>query len=281
MEYKIQKRGGNYMEGFKEWLNENQNINYENFLQYLKDNNLDVNTLVSKYSKTPPDHKGGNNLFWYIKGTPYGLRMLNQANLGTANYNQTQFDQMNKHQDDLSDIHVGQAIANLGKNIQIVKVQEGQPAGFDYRKKNDPNVKTFISQFAQKIALAARFPQSAYDKIVQDMITIYQRGYVVDASKPANLLINNNGFGFVDVSKSPAPKKYVPVNYLFTMILDPRHLNKIIEEPNMKENAIVVFNKILKAAEDKSSSGYEYSAEIVGLIKQKPEITEEPDFDSF
>jgi hypothetical protein len=257
---------------FREYLE--QNANYENFVQYLKDNNLNINQLIQNLSRTPPDHEGGNNLFWYIKGSPYGLRMLRKMNLGTKDYNQTQFDQMNKHQDELEDIHVGQPVANIGKDIQIVKVQKGEPLGVKYKSKEDK--KLLMNDFARKILMAAKLPQSAYDKLVQDIKTIHERGYRIDPSKPGNLLINNQGFGFVDVSKQEVPKdiRFLVPN-LFAIIFHPRYINDIINEPGVKDAGIMIHDKIINAAKKyklpvETISTYEGIAELLGIIKPKP-----------
>lgn len=265
---------------FREYLE--QTANYEGFLNYLKDNNLDINTLIRNLSRTPPDHEGGNNLFWYIKGSPYGLRMLRKINLGTKDYNQTQFDPMNKHQDELEDIHVGQPVANIGKDIQIVKVQKGEPLGVKYRSKEDNN--SLMNDYIRKITLAAKLPQSAYDKLVYDLKTIHKRGYKIDPSKPGNLLINNQGFGFVDVSKQNIKKDInFLISNLFTIIFDTRNINKIINEPGVKESGIEIYNKLISAAKkyEMPIENIEQISELLGITKPKPINNEPPDETGF
>lgn len=120
-----------------------------------------VRDLVSR----SPDASGGNNNFWHLPDSGFGVRApKGGARLGPLERTVDAFPGQN----------FGQAVASLG-NVQIVKRQEGSPAGMPHRwwKQDERTQEGYRPEYKNKLAAAAAFDQSAYDEILRKMIAVY------------------------------------------------------------------------------------------------------------
>lgn len=176
---------------FKEWF---LIESFDELKTWMANNRIsDLSQYLQQLIQKKPDASGGNNNFWYIPNSNFGVRVPRSGgNFGT----------FTKTQDAFPNDNFGQVIATIG-NIEIVKMQTGSPAGMPHRwwKQDEKTQAGFRPQYKEKILTAAKFPQSAFDDICRKLLTLAQGGYQIDPSKPGNLLIDpTKGFNFVDVS---------------------------------------------------------------------------------
>jgi len=252
---------------FKEWLykeEEEEEENYSVFQDWLAQNKTDAASLVKRISQNPPDHKGGNADFWYIPNSPFGLRIVRgQLNFGT----------LQPHDNPFGDMNVGQPIANLGKNIQIVRLQSGSPAGpkLGTHKLPAEEQEKELGVYRQKVIDAANMPQEAYNQLLNRIIQLNQKGYNIDPSKAGNLLIDpNKGFNLVDVNKSETGKGD-DAGYIIIMLMGGNFLFNKISNPETQQAARTIIKKVEIASQatglplDKNQSSVQYSYSLAGL----------------
>jgi len=246
---------------FREWLHLEQN--YEELQQWLQQTGTDINSLVQQLSQKPPDFKGGNADFWYIPNSPFGLRWVRGRQPGS----------LAQQEDPFADMNVGQPIANLGQGVQILRVQAGSPAGpvHGVHKLPADQQEKELGVYRKKMLDSAAMPQEAYDQLLQQIVTINQRGYQVDPSKPGNLLIDpGKGFGLVDVNPSESGRPNDAGHVIVMLMGGNFHFNKI-SDPETQQAAQTIIQKVETAAKkvgmpfDKESSSTDYSYELAGL----------------
>jgi hypothetical protein len=246
---------------FKQWLIKEEN--YSEFQQWLVQNKIDAKSLVHNISQNPPDHRGGNANFWYIPNSPFGLRIIRT--------NQSPIEELQPHDNPLSDMNVGQAIANLGPKIQILRLQKGSPAGvkFGTHKLTPEEQQKEFKTYAQKVIDAANIDQKEYNKLLYEIIKLNKKGYNIDPSKPGNLLIDpGKGFNLVDVIKSNGRPDNA--GYIIVMLMNNYYFNKI-SSPEIQQAARTIIKKVEIASQltglplEKDQPSARYSYELAGL----------------
>lgn len=246
---------------FKQWLIKEEN--YSEFQQWLVQNKIDAKSLVQNITQNLPDHRGGNANFWYIPNSPFGLRIIRT--------NKSDIEELQPHDNPFGDMNVGQAIANLGPKIQILRVQKGSPAGakFGMHKLTPEEQQKELVVYAQKIIDAANIPQEAYNQLLQNIIQLNKKGYNIDPSKPGNLLIDpDKGFNLVDVIKSNGQPDNA--GYIIVMLMNNYYFNKI-SSPETQQAARTIIKKVEIASQltglplEKDQSSTRYSYELAGL----------------
>lgn len=164
-------------------------------------------------------------------------------------------------------MNVGQPVAVLG-DVLFLKRQTGVPAGFKYRgdKEVDEEVlQKNIAGFKERLHWAAAMPQEAYDKLMENIKTLNNRGYKIDPSKPGNLLIDWNGkrFGLVDVAEGDYASGAGDVlmmlmhNFMFSKYLQ--------NDEEAKGYAREIIKKLSKWGLDRKNSGVQYSLKLSGM----------------
>jgi len=247
---------------FKTWI---ENQEYEDFSAWLQNQGVDAHTLIDQLSKKPPDHSGGNANFWYIPQSNFGLRIVRRGN-------SEKLLPMQKQDDALKDMNVGQPIANLGNGIQILKTQLGSPAGpkhLFHKMKQEEQTKE-LEIYKNKIFQSSQMPQSAYDALMQQLVVLNQRGYRIDPSKPGNILIDpSKGFNLVDVNKSENGSLNNAGDIIVMLMGGNFHYPKI-SSPEIQQASQIMIKKIEIAAQKANlpltkGPSVNYSYSLAGL----------------
>jgi len=250
------------MISFKQWLvNE---TNYSELQQWLAQNKTDAKSLVNDITKNPPDYQGGNANFWYIPNSPFGVRLIR--------FSQSEdLEELQPHDNPFGDMNFGQPIANLGPKIEIVRLQKGRPAGAKRAMNRLPpdDQQKELAIYVQKLIDAANMPQEAYNKLLENIIQLNNKGYQIDPSKPGNLLIDpGEGFNLVDVNTSTNNKKD-NAGFIIVMLMDNGNFTKI-SSPETQQAARTIIKKVEIASKLTGlpfpySSSVEYSYKLAGL----------------
>jgi len=149
--------------------------------------------------------RGGNATVFEIPSVKdYLLRVENKA-LRAINRKMT--DDLLLNVQILNDVfegrNYGQRVISLHPNIQILKRQEGTPAGvpsrsFLWRQKDGPAVEMYEANLMR----SAQMPQETYNQLINDLIYINNLGFNFDPSKTNNLLVDEKSqtFNLVDLN---------------------------------------------------------------------------------
>jgi hypothetical protein len=251
---------------FRTWLENNQS--YEDFVNWLQQSGQDVNTLVTNLMQKKPDEKGGNANFWRIPGSDqYGLRVV-RSNKAPG--------EMSKFDDPAPEIPRGQPVAELGKGFQIVKIQQGTPAGFRHGREYRGDKKE-IAAFKDRIFQIAAIPKEAYLKLTQQLVQMNKRGLLIDPSKAGNILVTPQGFNLVDVNKTEDPESKNIGSWLPHMLIGNYDFNKYLRQEEEARKAVGQIVQKIRWASDTAGLpwGYSSSAEYSQQLTQ-PEPKREP-----
>ena len=111
--------------------------------------------------------------------------------------------------DDISpDLNIGQFVASvrlpindrLSQQFFVLKRQSGSSYGVSYTYRNDVNDST-SKVHLNSLRKLSELPQESFDKLIQDIDYVTQRGYKFDCSNPGNFLIDEEtkSINFVNV----------------------------------------------------------------------------------
>ena len=225
---------------------------YQDLVQWLESQGKEIKQVIQEVTSNKPDALGGNANFWNIPNSNFGIRINRIKNSKVDGDHQQQ-----EAPNDFGDVNVGQPIMNFGP-VEIVRLQSGNPAGYPYLSKKDresANIEDLKGQFLTRLKDAAEMPQQAYDKALRDIQSINQKGYVVDAGKSNNVLINaGQGFGFVDLNKMVPSSTGNSAGEFMTMLIS----NQAFEDHyHENEQAKAYAKEIIKKVE--------HASQITGL----------------
>jgi hypothetical protein len=237
------------------------------FERWLKQSGHDARGLISSIMKTPPDGQGGNANFWKIPDSPFGLLVQR------AGFKKAGVGQMAHQGDPFPGMNLGQAIANFGPNVSIVRLQSGTPAGMKFRYNRLPKEQQQqeVENFRSKLAQAANLPLEAYNKLLSQIVTINQKGYVVDPSKSGNLLVDDQGFHLVDINPRSQDGYQNNPGEIIVMLLNNFNFAKFFKDDDKaKQYAQVVIGKVESASKSlgikiDNNGSVEYSYKLAGL----------------
>ena len=138
---------------------------------------------------------GSNAEVFEIPGTKFVIRVPHTSKKETLTNEPELVQDIYPHH------NFGQQVGKIG-NIQILKRQYGIPAGLT----NSKAVAQADSRYAFTVQLAADMPQSAYNKLAEELAylnSIEGKGAQFDPSKSNNLLIDaeNQRFNLVDINE--------------------------------------------------------------------------------
>lgn len=235
---------------------------YNQFTSYLQQNNIDFPQLLQQLQSQNPDGQGGNANFYKIPNTPFGIRILKRTSNTDANPTLQPADNPN------ADINIGQAIANYGKNIQVLRLQQGTPAGLKYGSwnlKDQNQLNQEIANYKNQIKTAAEMPINSYIDLFNNILKLNANNYVVDPSKSGNLLIDKDKFNIVDMNKMPPTNTYKnSANEIALMLVDKFATKYFPKDQEVQNYATQIHDKIEKAAEitglpiNQNSSSYQF-----------------------
>jgi len=221
---------------------------YSQFTNYLTSNNINFPQLIQQLQSQNPDGQGGNAFFYKIPNTPFGIRIL-KKNWTTPDINPTLEPADNPN----ADINIGQAIANYGKNIQVLRLQQGTPAGMKYsalKLQQGDELNQEIANYKNQIKAAAEMPLESYIELFNNIKKLNANNYVVDPSKSGNLLIDKNKFNIVDMNKMAPTNPYKnSANEIALMLLDKLWDKHFPTDKEVQNYANEIHKKIEKAAE--------------------------------
>ena len=223
---------------------------YKQFTSYLNQNNIDFPQLLQKLQSQNPDGQGGNANFYKITNTPFGIRIL-KKNWTTPDTNPTLQPANNPN----SDINIGQAIAHYGKNIQVLRLQQGIPAGLKHgawNSKNDDELNKEIANYKNQIKTAAEMPIDSYIELFNNIKKLNANNYVVDPSKSGNLLIDKDKqkFNIVDMNYMGDKNTYKnSADEIALMLIDKFATKYFPTDKEVQNYAKQIHDKIEQAAE--------------------------------
>jgi hypothetical protein len=106
--------------------------------------------------------------------------------------------------------NLGQKVAEIGKNIEIIIKQDGIPNGLEdrdnYKLKNAPLPKEKVPEVISKLQMVSQMPQNTYNTLANEVKTICKGGYLFDFYNPNNILIDNEkkALNIVDIDPYPS-----------------------------------------------------------------------------
>lgn len=232
---------------FKAYLNES---NYVEFQQYLQQIGMTFPELLKKLQMNGPTAKGGNADFYEIPGSEYGVRI---ERWGSNNLSTNLSTKLEPEFDPHKGENFGQPIANYGDNIQILRLQRGQPAGFPYGLKNNDSSaeQKGIETLKQKITQAAAMPVQAYEILFDQILRLNQKGYQIDPSKSGNLLIDfdSKRFNIVDISKQKNSDYKNNAGDVLVMLMNNFYFAKYLRsDAEMRVAAQMIIKKVESAS---------------------------------
>lgn len=238
--------------------------NYNELLKWIQNNKANIGQIIQQMQQRNPDGQGGNANFYKIPNSPFGVRII-RSNYPEAN------PQLRPVTDFLPDDNFGQPIAQYGDNIQIVKLQSGIPAGMPYKAKTGDQ--KAVEQFANQLQIASQIPEEEYARLLQSVMKLNSKGYVIDPSKPGNLLIDpeTNKFNLVDINKNSNPNYQNTAGEIIVMLLNNYHFsNYFKDDPEKQKFAQQIIKKVELASEKTGfpmgqGSSLDYSYKLSGL----------------
>lgn len=249
--------------------------NFDTFQQYLQQSGMTFPQLLQQLQASKPDGSGGNADFYKIPGTEFGIRVIRRGwDLTTDEDPQ----ELTAAHDPFDGENYGQPVAHYGKNIQVLRLQSGSPAGmpFRYNKPGGVGTEAGVQKFRQQILAAAQMPLEEYERLMRSIIELNNKGYVVDTSKSGNMLIDaeRGRFNLVDLNRRSEKSSYrnsadeIPMmlihNYEFNA-----HLKN---DPAMRQAARQIIQKSQAAAQ---STGLSMNDDA-GSFQYSRELSQEP-----
>lgn len=251
------------MISFKHYLMVEEDVSVLN--QYLKQRGLTMPQLIQQLQAGKPSGQGGNSDFYTIPDTNYGLRVKRRG------FKADQGDpQLAAVHNPFGDENHGQAVANFGNNVEVLKLQGGKPAGIKYRRGSFENTPEDVEEYKQQVLHAAAMPQEEYNRLLKSIVDLNNKGYQVDPSKPGNLLIdpNTGRFNLVDLNKTEKGSTYRnTAGEIMTMLIANNPFSQhLYKDEEMKRAAMQIIKKMEVASQvsglemnDYSSTKFSYS----------------------
>ena len=173
------------------------------------------------------------------------------------------------------DMNVGQPLARVGRATILLR-QGGEPAGMTgsepaYKREDRDEV------YRSRIETAAQMPQSAYDRLAEDLLRVNGLGYNWDPSKANNILIDqaSGRFGLVDLSLRDPDHKYVnkATDVILCLVGNTHaykapHLNRDLMGPRreiIRRMMMAADRAGLPRGDSPDNSGYNYSMTLAGM----------------
>jgi hypothetical protein len=233
--------------------------NFQSFQDYLDKSGMTFEQLLDKLRSKEPDGVGGNAKFYRVPGTEFGVREL-----GSWGIPDTSPPKLVGTSDSFDGENFGQPVAHYGNNIQVLRLQHGSPAGRPYGKHRDDT--RALQSYRKRILEAASLSDSAYERLIQQIIKINQKGYAMDPSKSGNLLIDpsSDRFNIVDLNQSEYKNHG---GNIIHMLIDNYFFSKyeLYLDPEMVKAGQQIINKVERSCDkiglhlDKSNSSVSYS----------------------
>lgn len=193
--------------------------------------------------------------------------------------------QSNLLPDNFPEDNFGQPISQVGNSFVLLR-QPGVEAGASHleigKNRGKFTKEELYNKYKNAIKMAADMPQSAYDKLISDLIKINNMGYLFDPSKSNNLLIDNETktFRMVDLNpKSPGQSYKNNPSEIVTVLIDnptagkyrdnPGELIPLYQEIIAKVTNAAANNNISMNDPEKDSS-YRYSLVLSKLREPDP-----------
>lgn len=250
---------------------------YSQFTDYLNQQGIQFPELLQQLQSQKPTGTGGNANFYKIPNTQFGIRVLKRTSNIDENPTLQPADNPNE------DINIGQAIANYGKNVQVLRLQQGTPAGLKHgawNLKDDDELNQEIANYKNQIKTAAEMPIQSYINLFNDIKKLNAKNFVVDPSKSGNLLIDKDKqkFNIVDMNNMGEKNTYKnSAHEIALMLLDKFWDKHFPTDKEVQAYATQIHNKIEKAAEltdfpiNQNSSSYQFQKKYAaGNYKPPP-----------
>ena len=191
------------------------------FKKFLDSAGQTFEELLSDLRSGSPDGKGGNAVFYKIPGSDFGIRDQFRSFSGKADESGAKLEPV---EDPFEGENVGQAVAQYGDNVKVLRLQRGKPLGapLGFDKYEPDELEDAAQTLKDRILDAASLPDEEYVKLMNKIIKLNDKGYVMDPSKSGNLLVDlESGFGLVDIGKSMQPDYFNSAAEILSMITDP------------------------------------------------------------
>jgi hypothetical protein len=194
---------------------------FSTFKRYLDSSGQTFEEILADLRSKSPDGKGGNAVFYKIPGTDFGIRDQFRSFSGKENESGAKLEPVD---DPFEGENVGQAVAQYGDNVKVLRLQKGKPLGapLGFDKYESDELEDAAQTLKDRILDAASLPVEEYVKLMNKIIKLNDKGYVMDPSKSGNLLVDpESGFGLVDINKSMRSDYFNNAAEILSMITDP------------------------------------------------------------
>jgi hypothetical protein len=234
------------MKTFREWLFTEEN--FQSFQDYLRSSGLTFEELLKRLKSGRPDGVGGNANFYKIPGTEFGIRVV--GSWGTPD---TEPPKLVGASDPFGGENFGQPVANYGNNVQVLRLQHGTPAGkpFGVNHKDSQAESRAVQSFRERILEAASLPDSAYERLMLQIMKLNEKGYMVDSSKSGNLLIDpaRGRFNIVDLNHYPDQQVANDGGNIILMLINNYFFEKhqLYSDPEMVKAGQEIIDKVEQA----------------------------------
>lgn len=256
------------MKTFREWLFTEEN--FQAFQDYLDKSGLTFEELLKRLKATRPDGMGGNANFYKIPGTEFGVRVV--GSWGTPD---TEPPKLVGAADPFGGENFGQPVARYGNNVQVLRLQHGSPAGkpFGVDRKDPQAEQRAVQTFRERILDAASLPDSAYERLMLQIMQLNEKGYMVDSSKSGNLLIDpaQGRFNIVDLNHYPDQQVQNDGGNIIIMLISNFFFEKhqLYSDPEVVKAGQMIINKVERACAKtgfplrKNNGSVEYAYDLV------------------
>lgn len=183
-----------------------------------------------------------------------------------------------KIKDVTPDLNIGQFVAlvripygqNTTRNTYVLKKQTGKSYGVSYQDKDFVTTST-KSAHISSLKKLSEFPQTSFDKLIDDIDYITNQGYKFDCDNPYNYLLDskNMSINFVDVADKLEENKTQFGEVLFALL---------------DANYAKTFESSDLVSDDEKQQAYAYSKEICSkflkaMVRKNHKFTASPYFD--
>jgi len=196
---------------------------FETFKKFLDSSGQTFQELLSDLRSKSPDGRGGNAVFYRIPGSDFGIRDQFRSFSGNPDESGASLEPV---EDPFDGENVGQAVAQYGDNVKVLRLQHGKPLGapLGFDKYESDELEGAAQTLKDRILDAASLPLEEYISLMNKIIKLNDKGYVMDPSKSGNLLVDpERGFGLVDINKSMQSQSdyFNNAAEILSMITDP------------------------------------------------------------
>ena len=167
---------------------------FENFLEQSKKVGIEKSQDMLKECVKENVIGSGQNSVVYNFSNPllknWIIKVITKHNDYADSFNQP----IQKLQDDFDGENMGQAIATVGKRVQILKKLSGKPHSVqdwaERRTAQTPIKQEEAEKFLEDIKQIAKFPQKSFDEYAKKLKILDDKGYKADSFNPNNYLID-------------------------------------------------------------------------------------------